>query len=82
MKKLFIGLCVCVLSGCNTINSEITSDTKSTTPEIDFIKMIEQQNEIQNKYFELCEYVGNQEYPDLLPNVIYKNVRMLCRKNV
>ena len=81
MKNLFICLCACVLFGCNTTNSEIASDIKSATPDIEFIinneaskigttlnELIEQQNKIQNKYFALCEGVGNQEYPDLLPN--------------
>ncbi len=81
MKKLFICLCACVLFGCSTTNSEIASDIKSATPDIEFIinneaskigttlnELIEQQNKIQNKYFALCEGVGSQEYPDLLPN--------------
>ena len=82
MKRILLLISICVLSGCNSTTSEPAAEINSTpsdnaealiTSDPSTIgtwlnTMIEQQNKIQNKYFALCEGVGNQEYPDLLPN--------------
>ena len=82
MKKLFIGLYVCVLFGCDATNNTPTSNTQyeehilvqkeNTLGKLD--KMIEQQNEIQNKYFNLCGHdIGN-----MYPKLSLINQRKMC----
>ena len=83
MKKLLIVLCAYVLFGCDTTNNTQPSNTKyeehpsvqkENTLGAKLDKMIEQQNKIQNKYFNLCGHdIGN-----MYPKLSLINQRKMC----